>query len=189
MKIKYIRVSTTHQNTERQEQNAGEFDKVFIDRESGKNTARPQLQAMLDFVREGDIVYFESFSRLSRSLTDLLAILDRLAGKGVVWVSEKEQISTQGASGRLIVSVLGAIAQYEREINAERREYGFRRAVAERRVGRPEAVLTPAFYQAYKEWRAGEKTAREAMRACGMSKSVWYRKVKEIEVGGGNSRE
>ena len=105
MKVKYIRVSTTHQNTARQEVNAEEFDKVYIDKQSGKDTARPELQKMLDFVREGDVVYFESFSRLSRSLPDLLATLDTLEKKGVKWVSEKEQISTEGASGRLIVAV------------------------------------------------------------------------------------
>lgn len=179
MKVKYIRVSTTHQNTARQEVNAEEFDKVYIDKQSGKDTARPELQKMLDFVREGDVVYFESFSRLSRSLPDLLATLDTLEQKGVKWVSEKEQISTEGASGRLIVAVLGAIAQYEREINKERRDYGFKQAKAEGRVGRPRAVITPAFVEAYKKWQAGEITAKQAMRDAGMSKSVFYRKVKE----------
>lgn len=179
MKVKYIRVSTTHQNTARQEVNAEEFDKVYIDKQSGKDTARPELQKMLDFVREGDVVYFESFSRLSRSLPDLLATLDTLEQKGVKWVSEKEQISTEGASGRLIVAVLGAIAQYEREINKERRDYGFKQAKAEGRVGRPRAVITPAFEEAYKNWQAGEITAKQAMREAGMSKSVFYRKVKE----------
>ena len=179
MKVKYIRVSTTHQNTARQEINAQEFDKVYIDKQSGKDTARPELQKMLDFVREGDVVYFESFSRLSRSLPDLLATLDTLEQKGVKWVSEKEQISTEGASGRLIVAVLGAIAQYEREINKERRDYGFKQAKAEGRVGRPRAVITPAFVEAYKKWQAGEITAKQAMRDAGMSKSVFYRKVKE----------
>lgn len=179
MKVKYIRVSTTHQNTARQEVNAEEFDKVYIDKQSGKDTARPELQKMLDFVREGDVVYFESFSRLSRSLPDLLATLDTLEQKGVKWVSEKEQISTEGASGRLIVAVLGAIAQYEREINKERRDYGFKQAKVEGRVGRPRAVITPAFVEAYKKWQAGEITAKQAMRDAGMSKSVFYRKVKE----------
>ena len=179
MKVKYIRVSTTHQNTARQEINAEEFDKVYIDKQSGKDTARPELQKMLDFVREGDVIYFESFSRLSRSLPDLLATLDTLEQKGVKWVSEKEQISTEGASGRLIVAVLGAIAQYAREINKERRDYGFKQAKAEGRVGRPRAVITPAFVEAYKKWQAGEITAKQAMRDAGMSKSVFYRKVKE----------
>ena len=75
-KIKYIRVSTTHQNTDRQEQNTQDFDKVFIDKISGKNTNRPEFQKMMDYVREGDVVVFESFSRISRSLPDLLNILD-----------------------------------------------------------------------------------------------------------------
>ena len=128
-RIKYIRVSTTHQNTDRQEQNTQDFDKVFIDKISGKNTNRPEFQKMMDYVREGDVVVFESFSRISRSLPDLLNILDTFDKKGVVWYSEKENINTDGATGRLIVAVLGAIGAYEREINAERREYGYKKAL------------------------------------------------------------
>lgn len=183
MKIKYIRVSTTHQNTERQEANVAseQFDKVYVDKQSGKDTNRPQFQEMMNFIREGDVVYFESFSRLSRSLPDLLNTLEAFEKKGVKWVSEKEQLNTEGAAGKLIVAVLGAIAQYEREVNKERREYGFEKAKSEGRVGRPAAEITPAFEEAYKEWQAGKITAVEAMKRAEMSKSVFYRKVKEYQ--------
>lgn len=83
-RIGYVRVSTVHQNTQRQEYAMPtDLDKVFTDKASGKNTDRPQFQAMLDYVREGDTVYFESFSRVSRSLPDLLNTLDYFAEKGV----------------------------------------------------------------------------------------------------------
>ena len=146
-RIGYVRVSTVHQNTQRQEYAMPtDLDKVFTDKASGKNTDRPQFQAMLDYVREGDTVYFESFSRVSRSLPDLLNTLDYFAEKGVTFVSQKENIDTTGATGKLIVSVLGAISAYEREINAERREYGYKKALDEKRVGRPKAVANQAFH-------------------------------------------
>lgn len=179
-KIKYIRVSTTHQNTERQEQNAGEFDKVFIDKASGKNTDRPEFQKMMDYVRDGDTVYFESFSRISRSLPDLLNILDAFEAKGVAFVSEKEQISTEGATGRLVVAVLGAISAYEREINAERREYGYRKALEKKIVGRPSAEATPEFLVAYNAWQAKEITGTEAIKRSGLGRTTFYKLAKEM---------
>lgn len=182
-KIKYIRVSTTHQNTQRQEANIQRegFDKVFIDKASGKNIERPEFKKMMDYVREGDVVYFESFSRISRSLADLLTILDTFAEKGVCFVSEKEGVSTEGATGKLVVSVLGAISQYEREINAERREYGYKKSLEEGRVGRPKAEIGEDFYKAVDEWKKGKITAVEAIRRSHIGKTKFYSLVKSME--------
>jgi len=180
-KIKYIRVSTTHQNTQRQEQNLEAFDKVFIDKASGKDTDRPEFKKMMDYVREGDTVYFESFSRISRSLPDLLNILDAFEKKGVAFVSEKEQISTEGATGRLVVAVLGAISAYEREINAERREYGYNKALEKGIVGRPKAEVTQAFTEAVNAWKAGKITATEAIKKSGVGRTTFYKLSKEYE--------
>lgn len=165
-RIGYVRVSTVHQNTQRQEYAMPtDLDKVFTDKASGKNTDRPQFQAMLDYVREGDTVYFESFSRVSRSLPDLLNTLDYFAEKGVTFVSQKENIDTTGATGKLIVSVLGAISAYEREINAERREYGYKKALDEKRVGRPKAVANQAFHDAVKLWKDGKNYRNRSHQA------------------------
>ena len=183
-KIAYIRVSTKHQKGGliRQEYKMPEdIDKTFKDEASGKDTERPEFQKMLEYVREGDIVYFESFSRVSRSLPDLLNTLDYFGKKGVSFVSLKENIDTSGATGKLIVSVLGAINAYEREINEERREFGFRKALAEERVGRPSAERTPAFIEAYNEWKAGNITATEATKRSGVSKATFYKMAKEQE--------
>lgn len=184
MKVAYIRVSTTHQNTERQEYAMPkDIEKVYSEKISGKNTDRPELQKMLAYVREGDIVYFESFSRISRSLSDLLSILDTLDKKGVRWVSLKENIDTTGATGKLIVSVLGAFSAYEREINEERREYGYRKALDAGTVGRPKNAVTKEFETAYKEWKAGKITAVQAMEKSKLAKTSFYRMVKEYERG------
>ena len=184
-KIAYIRVSTTHQNTQRQEYAMPkDIDKTFIEKVSGKNTDRPEFQKMLEYVREGDIVYFESFSRVSRSLPDLLNTLDYFDKKGVAFVSLKENIDTSGATGKLIVSVLGAISAYEREINAERREFGYRQAVKEERVGRPTTERTPEFEAALKEWKAGNITATEATKRAGVSRATFYKMAKQTEAEG-----
>lgn len=184
-RIAYIRVSTEHQRTERQEYAMPKgIDKTFTDKASGKNTEREKFKEMLDYVREGDTVYFESFSRISRSLSDLLNILDTFSKKGVAWVSLKENIDTSGATGKLMVSILGAFAAYEREINAERREYGYRKALDAGRVGRPKAAITEQFKAAVKAWRHGDITATEAIKRAGMKRTTFYSLVNEYEKGG-----
>lgn len=181
-KIAYLRVSTTHQNLSRQEfAMPSDIDKTFTDKASGKDTDRPEFKKMLEYIREGDIVYFESFSRVSRSLPDLLNTLDYFDKKGVAFVSLKENIDTSGATGKLIVSVLGAISAYEREINAERREFSYRKAVEEDRVGRPAAEITPEFEAAYKEWKAGKITATEAIKRANVSRPTFYKLAKHAE--------
>lgn len=186
-KIAYIRVSTKHQKggIERQEYRMPkDIDKTFTDEASGKDTDRPEFQKMLDYVREGDVVYFESFSRISRSLPDLLNTLDYFSKKGVAFVSVKENIDTSGAAGKLIVSVLGAINAYEREINAERREYGYRKALEADKVGRPTTERTQAFVDAYKEWKAGRITATEATKRAGVSRATFYKMAKQEQEEG-----
>ena len=96
MKIGYIRVSTQEQNTMRQEalMEALGVDEVYIDRMSGKNTNRPELQKMMEYVRKGDTVIVESISRFARNTRDLLELVEQLTAKGVEFVSKKEAIDT-----------------------------------------------------------------------------------------------
>ena len=114
--IAYVRVSTVDQNDERQREALAAFqiDKWFCEKVSGKDTNRPQLQAMLEFVREGDTVYVHDFSRLARSTADLLNIVDTLAAKGVHLVSRKEAVDSSTPTGKLMLTMIGAIAEFER---------------------------------------------------------------------------
>ena len=96
-KIGYIRVSTEHQETARQQEimNSYQVDRIFSEKISRANKDRPQLRAMLDYVREGDTLYIESISRLGRSTKDLLDIIDTLTDKGVTLVSNTNSNTTQ----------------------------------------------------------------------------------------------
>lgn len=179
-RIKYIRVSTQEQNTARQETDKEQFEKVFIDKASGKNTNRPQLTAMLEYVREGDVVVVESYSRIARNTQDLLAIVSALEAKGVAFVSQKEQIDTSTPQGRLMLTIFAGLAQFERECLLERQAEGIAIAKAEGKMGRPTIEPGKEFASIVARWKAGEMTAVEAMKAAGMTKATFYRKVKEL---------
>lgn len=180
-RIKYIRVSTTEQNTARQEVDRANYDKVYIEKISGKDTNRPQLQAMLEYVREGDIVEVESYSRLARDTRDLLNIIDVLNKKGVAFSSQKEQIDTSTPAGRFMLSVFASLAQFEREQILARQAEGIAIAKQEGRMGRPTIQPCDNFTSIVNEWRSGAITAVEAMKRAGMTKATFYRKVKEIQ--------
>lgn len=177
-RIKYIRVSTRQQNTARQEQDLERFDKVYIEKISGKNTDRPELKKMLDYVREGDVLEVESYSRIARNTADLLNIVDTLQKKGVDFVSQKEAIDTSTPQGRLMFTIFAGLAQFERECLLERQAEGIAIAKAEGRMGRPEVVPCDDFQAIVKEWRGHNITAVEAMKRAGMTKATFYRKVK-----------
>ena len=126
MKVAYVRVSSCDQNDARQCEALGRYDieKWFCEKISGKNTDRPKLQEMLDFVREGDIVYVHDFSRLARSTKDLLNIAEQLKNKGVSLISNKENIDTSTASGKLMLTMIAAISEFERQNLLERQQEG-----------------------------------------------------------------
>lgn len=106
LKIGYIRVSTQEQNTLRQEVLLDRLgvEQIFIDKVSGKDTNRPELHTMLDFVRKGDVVIVESISRFARNTKDLLELVERLTDKGVAFVSQKEAIDTTTPTGKFMWS-------------------------------------------------------------------------------------
>lgn len=133
MRVAYVRVSTIEQNEDRQIEALKKHDieKWFTEKVSGKDTNRPQLQAMLDFVRQGDTVYIHDFSRLARSTKDLLAIVDTLTEKGVHLVSNKENIDSSTPTGKLMLTMIGAIAEFERQNLLERQKEGI--AIAKRK--------------------------------------------------------
>lgn len=180
-RIKYIRVSTQEQNTARQEVDKARFDRVYIEKASGKNTDRPELKAMLDYVREGDVVEVESYSRIARNTQDLLAIVAQLTAKGVHFVSQKEQVDTSTPAGRLMLTIFAGLAQFERECLLERQAEGIAIAKQEGRMGRPEIQPCADFVSIVKDWQDGKMTAVEAMKQAGMTKATFYRKVKAMQ--------
>jgi len=116
-KVAYIRVSAIDQNTDRQEIALSELNinKYFTEKISGKNTDRPQLKKMFEYIREGDTVYIESISRLACSTKDLFIIVQQLHDKSVDLVSLKENIDTTTPQGRFILTIFGALSELERE--------------------------------------------------------------------------
>lgn len=144
--VGYVRVSHVDQNTARQLE--GEpLDKVFTDKVSGKNADRPALQAMLEYVREGDTLLVHSIDRLARNLVDLRNLVDQLTGKGVAVRFVKENLTftgnTDSPMNNLMLSMMGAFAEFERSMIRERQREGIELAKAEGRMkGRPTS-LTP----------------------------------------------
>ena len=117
MKIGYVRVSTREQNIARQEVLMQELgvEEIFIDRMSGKNTDRPELKRMMEYVRQGDTVIVESISRFARNTKDLLNLIEQLNQKHVEFISKKETIDTSTPTGKFMLTVFGAVAELERE--------------------------------------------------------------------------
>ena len=182
MKIGYIRVSTQEQNTIRQEalMEALGVDEVYIDRMSGKDANRPELQKMMEYVRKGDTVIVESISRFARNTRDLLELVERLTAKGVEFVSKKEAIDTTTPTGKFMLTVFGAVAELEREYILQRQREGIAIAREQGRYKGRKSLDIPEFEQVVKSWRSGRITAVEAMRTLHMSKTTFYRKVKRI---------
>lgn len=180
MKIGYIRVSTQEQNTLRQEtlmQTLG-VDEVYIDRTSGKDTNRPELTKMLDYVRKGDTVVVESISRFARNTRDLLELVDRLSVKGVEFISQKEAIDTSTPTGKFMLTVFGAVAELEREYILQRQREGIEIAKHQGKYIGRKPIEHPDFDRVVSLWRSGEVTAVQAMKRLHMSKSTFYRRVR-----------
>lgn len=183
MKVAYVRVSTIEQNEARQVEALKQhnIEKWYIEKKSGKNTDREQLKLMLDFVREGDEVYVMDFSRLSRSVADLLNIVKLLEEKKVRLISLKENIDTHSATGRLMLTVLGAIGEFERENILERQREGIALAKQQGKyTGRKEKTILN-FNEVYNAWKNKEITATSASKLLGVTRATFYNRVKKKE--------
>ncbi len=183
MKIGYVRVSTEEQNTARQEIMLRELgvDELFVDRASGKNADRPELNRMMNFVRRGDTVIVESISRFARNTRDLLDLVERLTEKQVEFVSRKEAIDTTTPTGKFMLTVFAAVAELEREYILQRQREGIAIAKQQGKYrGRPPKVY-PDFERIAARWQKGEITAVQAMKQLGMSKTRFYERVKRLK--------
>lgn len=181
-KIGYIRVSSIDQNTESQKLLLGNvgIDKLFEEKLSGKNTERPQLKSMLDYVREGDTVYVKDLSRLARNTKDLLDIVEYLNQKGVGLFSIKENIDTSTNFGKLMLTFLGAIYEFERANLLERQRDGI--AVAKKQgkyKGRKKVQKPENFKDVYQKWIKRQITSISAIRELNISEYAFYKFVRE----------
>lgn len=175
MKIGYIRVSTQEQNTIRQEvlmKSLG-VDEIYIDRMSGKNANRPELQKMMEYVRKGDTVIVESISRFARNTRDLLELVEKLTAKGVEFVSRKEAIDTTTPTGKFMLTVFGAVAELEREYILQRQREGIAIAKEQGKYKGRKPIDAPEFEQVTARWK-------KAMRTLHMTKTTFYRRAKMI---------
>ena len=180
MKIGYVRVSTEEQNTARQEIMLRELgvDELFVDRASGKNADRPELNRMMNFVRRGDTVIVESISRFARNTLDLV---EQLTAKQVEFVSRKEAIDTTTPTGKFMLTVFAAVAELEREYILQRQREGIAIAKQQGKYrGRPPKAY-PDFERIAARWQKGEITAVQAMKQLGMSKTRFYERVKRLK--------
>ena len=183
MKVAYIRVSTVEQNEARQlEAMQGKgIEKYFTEKVSGKNTDRPQLQKMLDYVREGDTVYIHDFSRLARSTKDLLEIVELLNNKGVTLISNKENIDTSTPTGKLMLTMIGAIAEFERANLLERQKEGIEIAKRQGKYkgGQVKAIDDTIFNKFYEKYKSREITKTELAEVLNISRPTLNKLLKD----------
>jgi len=181
-RIGYVRVSTLEQNTERQLEGI-EVAKTFTEKASGKDTKRPQLEALMGFVRDGDTVVVHSMDRLARNLDDLRRIVQTLTGRGVHIEFVKEHLSFTGEDSplaNLMLSVMGAFAEFERALIHERQREGI--ALAKQRGayrGRKKSLSEAARRELQQRLAAGASKAQVA-REFGISRETLYQYLREV---------
>lgn len=180
-RIGYIRVSSFDQNPQRQLDQA-QVDKVFIDKASGKDAHRPELELLLSFVRDGDTVVVHSMDRLARNLDDLRRLVQRLTGKGVRIEFVKECLTftnEESPIANLMLSVMGAFAEFERSLIHERQREGI--ALARLRgayKGRKKSLSPEQQAEVRQRASTGEKKAQIA-REFGISRETLYQYLKQ----------
>ena len=193
MRVAYLRVSTKDQLLDRQEvlMEGANIDKYFREKVSGKSTDRPQLKEMLSFVREGDTVVVESISRFARNTKDLLELIEQLEKKGVNFVSLKEAIDTTTPTGKFMLTVLGAMAQLERDYILQRQKEGIQamptvngKKVSARNgvaIGRPERQFPKDWEKIYKAYKNKDMSVKLLCKAYDIPRSSFYELVKKYE--------
>ena len=183
MKIAYVRVSSADQNEARQVEALKKYDieKWFVEKVSGKDMNRPVLQRLLEFAREGDTVYVKDFSRLARSTKDLLELVERFKEKNIHLVSLKENLDTSTATGKLMLTMIAAINEFERENILDRQREGI--ALAKQRgayKGR-KAVQVKDFGKYYDRYLRREYTKKELAEELNISRPTLDRLIKEYQ--------
>ena len=176
----YCRVSTEEQVLDRQLESLKKYncDEIFMEKITGTKANRPELNKLKEKVREEDIVVIESLSRLGRSTKNLLELVEYFKGKKVKLISTKENIDTESATGQLLLTVLSAISQFERDLTVERTKEGLVAARARgRKGGRPKSDKK-ALNKAIKLYQSKEYSIKEIVSMTGISQSTIYRNIK-----------
>lgn len=182
MRIGYVRVSSLDQNPDRQIEDlkAQQAEKIFMDKVSGKNTDRPELQRMLSFIREGDTLIVHSLDRLARNLADLLTMVKDLTCRGVSVIFLNERLSFEAGAdasptSKLMLSMIGAFAEFERSMIRRRQAEGI--ALAKERgvyKGRPRSISDETLETVNALVEQGVPLATAAKKV-GISRSTVYR--------------
>ena len=179
----YVRVSTVEQNDARQKEALAKYDinRWYEEKVSGKDANREKLKAMLDYCREGDTIYVHDFSRLARSTKDLLEIVDNLQKKGVHLVSNKENLDTNTPTGKLMLTVIAAIAEFERQNLLERQREGI--AIAKRegkyKGGQVKKIDDALFNKHYAEYKERKINKKELAAALNISRPTLDKLLKD----------
>ena len=196
----YLRVSTKEQNEERQRVAMQKFNQAngfenaieMVDKSSGTNTDRPQLQLLLQVVGEGDLVVIQSIDRLSRNYNECKELWKRITDKGAdIVVIDMPLLDTRQHKdllgnfvSDLILQVLAYVGQQENEFRRKRQAEGIAVAKAQgKHLGRPKTELPGNFKEEYDNWKAGHQTATATWTALGLTKTTFYKLVKQYEAG------
>jgi len=179
----YGRVSTQEQELARQEDL---FSRIgideryrFMEKMTGTKANRPQLDRLKDEVREGDTIYIESLSRLGRSTKDLLSLIEYFHEKGVVLVSDKENIDTSTSAGKMLTTIMCALAEFERDLIVERTKEGLEAARARGRKGGRKPKSEKDIKIALSMYDSKEFSVSEICKRCNLSQGTLYKAINE----------
>ena len=183
MILGYVRVSTVEQNESRQMVTMEKYnvEKIFQEKVSAKDTNRPQLQELLDYAREGDTIIIHDFSRLARSTKDLLEIVELLESKGITLISSKENIDTSTPTGKLMLTMIGAINEFERTNMLERQREGIAIAKAEGKYKGRKEVKIDNFEEYYNKYKNREINKSQLAKELGVSRPTLDKLIREHE--------
>lgn len=186
MRIAYIRVSTIEQNEQRQIEAMQKYniEKWFTEKVSAKDTNRPKLQELLEFAREGDTIHIHDFSRLARSTRDLLDIVEQLNAKGVHLISNKENIDTSTPTGKLMLTMIGAINEFERVNLLERQREGIAIAKRSGKYKGGKRKIVNNFAECYTRYISREITKSALACELGISRPTLDKMINEYEERG-----
>ena len=176
----YARVSTEQQCLDRQLDMLKKYgvDKIYNEKMTGTKRNRPELEKLMERLTEGDTVVVESLSRLGRSTKDLIWLMETFNSKGVNLVSLKESIDTTSSTGKLLFTLMSALAQFERDVLADRTREGLAAAKARGRKGGRPPANSESVKRAVKLYRTGEYTAKEIYELTGVRKTTLYKNIK-----------